>query len=601
MSRVMIPPPPANSNPFKFSISNAPQPPKLQEFASELQKCLSVRHVKEFHARFLKINFSDDVFLVTRLAHKHLTCGNLVYGRRLFDKMEKPPIFLWNEIIKHHARRGLHQESLNLFRSMMESAVPPNEFTFTFVLPACAAVKSVSVGYMIHSLAVRRNFDSNLFVATALIDMYAKAGKVSCAQKLFDKIPQKVLATYNAMIGGYAINDEYEKAMEIFDVMLKEGVEIDAVTIVSMLQACASVGALQRGRWIHQHGVRMKVPVNVYVGAALVHMYVRCGSMVDARKVFDEMSERDLVCWTAIISGFALHGLPEMAETMFLRMVRDGLKPDGVTFIGILTGFSHGGMVEKGRQYFKMMSKNYGLCPGLEHYSCMVDMLGRAGKLEEAEELVKSMTVNPDAGVWGALLNACRIHKNVKIAERVVDELLRLEPENAGWYVSMSNVYAAAKQWDGVVRMRMLMKERGITKPPGWSSIEVNKKIHRFTVFDRSHTQSDAIYSTLNDLEERMRKMGYVAEMSCVLGNFEEGGLKEELLCGHSERLAIAFGILSTEKGEVLRIIKNLRVCVDCHTATKYITRIAQREIIVRDAKRFHHFKDGKCSCGDYW
>ncbi|KAF3796128.1 Pentatricopeptide repeat-containing protein [Nymphaea thermarum] len=521
MSKVTMPPPPANSNPFKLSTSNASQSPKFQEFASELQKCLSIRHVKEFHARFVKTNFSDDVFLVTRLAHRHLTCGNLVYARRIFDKMKNPPIFLWNEIIKHHSRRGLHQESLNVFRSMLESGVHPNEFTFTFVLPACAAVKSVSDGYMIHSLAIRRNLDSNSFVATALVDMYAKAGKVFYARKLFDKMPQKVLASYNAMIGGYAINEQCEKAMEIFDVMLKEGVEIDAVTMVSLLQACAYVGALQRGRWIHQHG--------------------------------------------------------------------------------ILTGFSHGGMVEKGRQYFNLMSESYGLCPGLEHYSCMVDMLGRAGKLEEAEELVKSMTVNPDAGVWGGLLNACRIHKNVKIAERVVDELLRLEPENAGWYVSMSNVYAAAKQWDGVVRMRLMMKERGITKPPGWSSIEVSKRIHRFTVFDRSHPRSDAIYRTLNDLEERMRKMGYVAEMNCVLGNFEEGGLKEDLLCGHSERLAIAFGILSTPSGEVLRIIKNLRVCVDCHTATKYITRIAEREIIVRDAKRFHHFKDGKCSCGDYW
>lgn len=398
----------------------------------------------------------------------------------------------------------------------------------------------------------------------------------------------------------YVNNNEHAMAMTIFDSMQNSGVVSDAMTMVSILQSCASLGALQRGRNIHEKIWTTHLDINVYIGAALINMYARCGSIEDSQKVFDKMSERDLISWTTLISGYGTHGLAKNAESLFTQMINSGIKPDGVAFVGILSGFSHCGMVDIGQIYFNRMTEVYRIEPTLEHYSCLVDMLGRAGKLDEAEEVIRTMSVAPDSGILGSLLNSCKIHLNVQVAERVTEHILSIDPENAGWYVLMSNIYATDQNWNGVARMRVLMKERKLIKPPGWSSIEINGEIHSFLVFDRSHPDSTSIYHVMRDLETRIQAEGYVPDTRCVLGNVAED-LKLDMLCGHSERLAIAFGILRTDEGEVLRIMKNLRVCLDCHTATKFISRITGREIIVRDSKRFHRFKNGSCSCGDYW
>lgn len=388
--------------------------------------------------------------------------------------------------------------------------------------------------------------------------------------------------------------------MSIFDQMQRLGLQYDAMTMVSILQACASLGTLQKGRWVHEQVIRAHMEINVYLGAALINMYAHCGSIEESQQVFDEMPRRDLISWTAIICGYGMHGLADDAESLFNQMTESGFSPDSVTFVGLLSGFSHKGLVHKGQVYFKKMTGEYHIKPTLEHCSCMVDMLGRAGRLNEAEEFIRKMDLEPDAGVWGGLLNACKIHGNVDMGERVAEQVLRIDPYNAGWYVLMSNIYAAARHWDGVAKMRLLMRERKVSKPPGWSLIEIGGQTHRFLAFDWSHPRSDEIYMLIKNLEERMHAEGYIAETKCVLVNLDEEA-KGDMLCGHSERLAIAFGILSTKEGEVLRVIKNLRVCVDCHIATKFISKIVKREIIVRDAKRFHHFRDGVCSCGDYW
>lgn len=405
---------------------------------------------------------------------------------------------------------------------------------------------------------------------------------------------------YMCMSNRYVWNGKCGEAMSIFDQMQRFGVRYDAMTMVSILQACASLGVLQKGRWVHERVIRAHMEINVHLGAALINMYARCGSIEESRRVFDEMPRRDLISWTAIICGYGMHGLANDAESLFNQMMEPGFTPDSITFVGLLSGFSHKGMVHKGQIYFKKMTEEYCIKPTLEHCSCMVDMLGRAGRLDEAEEFIRKMLLEPDPGVWGGLLNACKIHGNVDMGERVVEQVLRIDPCNAGWYVLMSNIYATAKRWDGVAKMRLLMKERKISKSPGWSSIEIGGQRHSFLAFDQSHPRSNDIYMLIKNLEERMHAEGYGAETKCVLVNLNEE-VKEDMLCGHSERLAIAFGILSTEEGEVLRVIKNLRVCMDCHTATKFISKIVKREIIVRDARRFHHFKDGVCSCGDYW
>lgn len=483
---------------------------------------------------------------------------------------------------------------------MAEAGARPNEFTFTFVLPACAGARSAGDGRRVHGDAERMGVASNVFVATALVDMYGKCGEVGAAREVFDGMPQRGTASFNAMIAGYVTNGKCEDAMSLFNQMQGLGIQYDAMTMVSVLQACASLGALQQGRWVHEQISRGNLEINVHLSAALINMYARCGCIEESQKVFDVMPERDLISWTAIICGYGMHGLAQDAESLFNQMVKSGIRPDSITFVGILSGFSHKGMVFEGEKYYKKMTEEYYIKPTLEHYSCMVDMLGRAGRLEEAEKFIRTMRIEPDAGVWGGLLNACKIYGNVEMGERVVEEILRIDPSNGGWYVLMSNIYASARHWDGVAKIRLLMRGRKVLKSPGWSSIELGGQIHKFLVFDRSHPRSEEIYKLIRYLEERMRAEGYVAETKCVLENLDEEA-KEEMLCGHSERLAISFGILSTKEGEVLRVIKNLRVCVDCHTATKFISKITKRVIIVRDAKRFHHFKDGVCSCGDYW
>ncbi|KAL0912092.1 hypothetical protein M5K25_018040 [Dendrobium thyrsiflorum] len=574
----------------------------LMSLLSQLDQCSSSpSSLPQFHAKVLKSRFSNNPFLLTRLAHAYLFFKNLAFANKiLFNFPKKAPLFLWNETIKAFSRNGLFRESIDLYCLMFSRGVRPNEFTFTFVLPACAGLRSVDEGRRVHEEIGRMGMESNLFVATAIIDMYGKCGHIGSAREVFDRMPQRGTAAFNSMIAGYVLCGKYKEALLTFEQMQKSNVQYDAVTMVSVLQACSSVGALQRGRWIHKHLIKNRLEINVHLGAALINMYARSGSIQESRIVFNGLHKRDLICWTAIICGYGIHGLAKDAEMLFNQMVESGIEPDCISFVGILSGFSHKGMVDEGQKYFKKMTEEYCIVPTLEHCSCMVDLLGRAGRLEEAERFIKKMHIKADAGVWGGLLNACKIYTNVDMAERLVEEILKIDPSNGGWYVLMSNIYAAAKHWNGVAKMRRLMRERKVSKLPGWSSIEIAGGIHYFAAFDKCHPEIEQICKFLKDLEKRMIAEGYVAETNCVLVNLNDEE-KEEMLCGHSERLAIGFGILSTEEGEVLRVMKNLRVCVDCHTATKFISKIAKRKIIVRDTKRFHHFEDGVCSCGDYW
>nr|XP_010908723.1 pentatricopeptide repeat-containing protein At3g46790, chloroplastic isoform X2 [Elaeis guineensis] len=541
----------------------------LKSLLSQLQRHDSLSLLPQLHARIVKFpKHSKHPFLLTRLAHAYLLCNYLPPAERIlakaFPKSSPPPIFLWNETIKAHSRNGCFRESIYVYRRMLARGLCPNAFTFTFVLPACAGALSAPDGRRVHKDSVRFGFDSNLFVATALVHMYSKCGEIGAAREVFDGMPQRGTATFNAMIAGYMWNGKCEEAMSIFDQMQRLGVQYDAMTMVSILQACASLGTLQKGRWVHEQVIRAHMEINVHLGAALINMYARCGSIEESRRVFDEMPRRDLISWTAIICGYGMHGLADDAESLFNQMMESGFGPDSIAFVGLLSGFSHKGMVHKGQIYFKKMTEEYCIKPSLEHCSCMVDMLGRAGRLDEAEEFIRKMHLEPDPGVWGGLLNACKIHGNVDMGERVVEQVLRIDPYNAGWYVLMSNIYATARCWDGVAKMRLLMKERKVSKSPGWSSIEIGGQRHSFLAFDQSHPRSDEIYMLIKNLEERMHTEGYIAETKCVLVNLNEE-VKEDMLCGHRERLATAFRILSTKEGEALRVIKNLRLCMDSY------------------------------------
>ena len=336
------------------------------------------------------------------------------------------------------------------------------------------------------------------------------------------------------------------------------------------------------------------------VGNALISMYSKCGSIRDARLVFDGMVIRDVISWTAMIGGLAMYGCGQVALQLFEQMKKEGVRPDSLTFVNVLSACSHTGLVDEGRRYFNTMSQDHCFLPTIVHYGCLVDLLGRAGHLDEAENIIKTMPLKADAAIWGTLLGACRLHGNVMLAERVADYSLKIEPQNVAVYVQLSNVYAEAGMWDSVAKVRKLMRERGVKKLPGRSWIEVAKKVHSFVVEDRSHPEAEEIYSELKSLTEKMKRAGYVPDTRLVMHEVDEEQ-KEEAVCHHSEKLAIVYGLMKTPSGMPIRISKNLRMCTDCHTATKFISKIVGREILARDASRFHHFKDGLCSCGDYW
>eukprot|EP01018_Ginkgo_biloba_P030797 Gb_33210 [translate_table: standard] len=577
--------------------------PDTVTIASVLSACAhwaALKLGKEIHAYAIRFGLDSNVFVGNALVDIYAKSGSTADGRQVFDKIFQRDVVSWNAMIAGYAQNGFSHDALKLLPQMQLAAMKPDSITLVSALLACACIAALQQGKEIHGYIIRCGFESGVFVETALIDMYAKCRKVEIARVLFDKMSKKDVVSWNAMIAGYAQNEHANDAWTLFHQMQLAGMKPSSVTMVTVLPACAHLGALQHGKGIHNYIIKYGFQLDVFVGTALIDMYAKCGILESAHQLFEEMPKRSLVSWNAMIAGYGMHGRGEDALALFSQMQQTGMKPDQVTFIGVLSACSHAGLVSEGWQYFDCMNQDYGIIPTVEHYACIVDLLGRAGHLDEAHNFVKKMPLEPSAGVWGALLGACRIHFNIELGEYVAERLFDLVPENSGYYVLLSNIYAAAGRWDDVAKVRSMMKDRGVKKTPGCSLIEVNNKVHAFVVGDRSHPQSEKIYETLENFSGQMKAAGYTPNTNFVLHDVEEE-VKENVLGSHSEKLAIAFGFINTNPGTPIRIMKNLRVCGDCHTATKFISKIIRREIIVRDANRFHHFKDGLCSCGDYW
>ncbi|KAG0501944.1 hypothetical protein HPP92_002016 [Vanilla planifolia] len=518
---------------------------------------------------------------------------------------------------------------------MLDHSLLPDHFTFPFVLKACADIPSLPTGCAVHSLCLRQGFELDVYVGSSLVNMYVKCGElrsahrmfalmpvrnlsswnalivgymivgaIKVAEHLFDDMPERNVFSWTAMISGYTQNGAADRALELFEEMKKEGSEVKPnwVTIVSVLPACAHSAALEQGNRIHDYAKAMGLESNPTVQISLMGMYSKCGSLLKARYLFDHMLERDksLVAWNTMITSYALYGLGAEAVVMFEDMVRSGLQPDAVSFTGLLSGCSHSGLVDQGMKYFETMEDVYSVKPSHEHYACVVDLLGRAGQLEKAMEIVNQMKIDSGPSIWGALLSASRSHRNLEVAEIAAKQLFLLEPYNSGNYVLLSNMYAEVGKWDDVKKLRAVLREKGLKKAPGCSWSEINGKAQAFLTGDKCHPQVPEIYRLLEDLPEKMKAAGYMPDTNMVLHDVSEEE-KECSLTTHSEKLAIAYGILNTSPGTTLRVTKNLRICGDCHVAAKFISKVYGREIIVRDIKRFHHFRGGVCSCGDYW
>ena len=520
--------------------------------------------------------------------------------RKIFDLMPNKDLVSWNTVIAGNAQNGMYEEALEMVREMGDANLKPDSFTLSSVLPIFAEYVDVIKGKEIHGYAIRHGHDADLFIGSSLIGMYAKCTRVEDSCWVFNLLPRRDGISWNSIIAGCVQNGLFDEGLQFFRKMLKAKIKPMHVSFSSIMPACAHLTTLHLGKQLHGYIIRGGFNDNVFIASSLVDMYAKCGNIRIARWIFDKMEQHDMVSWTAIIMGYALHGHARDAISLFEQMEMEGIKPNDVAFVAVLTACSHAGLVDEAWKYFNSMTQDFGIAPGLEHYAAVADLLGRAGRLEEAYKFICNMHIGPTGSVWSTLLAACRVHKNVELAEKVAEKIFRVDPENMGAYILLSNIYSAARRWKDVAHLRLSMRKKGMKKKPACSWIEVDNKVHAFVAGDKSHPYYERINEALKVLLEQMEREGYVPDTKEVLHDVDEEQ-KRYLLCSHSERLAIAFGIISTPAGTTIRVTKNLRVCVDCHIATKFISKIVGREIIVRDNSRFHHFKDGKCSCGDYW
>ncbi|CAK9198006.1 unnamed protein product [Sphagnum troendelagicum] len=542
------------------------------------------------HKQLIQSGFESDVFVGSSLVDMYAKCGSIKDAWRVFNKMSSRNVVTWTAMILGHVKCGQGQKALELYEQMQQEDV----FVGNSLVDMYAKCGSMEDAWRVFNKMPSRD----VVTWTAMILGYC--GNIEDAWRVFNKMPLRNVVTWNAMVLGHVKCGQGQEALKLFQQMQQEGVQPNSVTFVGVLNACASMIALEEGRCVHQHIIRCGWDSDVFVGSSLVDMYAKCGSMEDAWSVFNKMPSRDVVTWTTILGGCAMHGHGKEALKHFERMCEEGVQPDDVTFICLLSACSHAGLVGEGMHCYASMVKDYMISAKLEHYTCMVDLLGRAGHLQEAENMVMAMPCKPHVAVWMALLSACRIHGHVEMAERIAKQILEMEPDNAAVYVLLSDIYAAGGNKHLCQTIEQQRKEKGVKKQPGHTWIEVNNEVHTFVVDDQDHPQMPEIHAELQRLSGHMHDAGYRPCKKFIVHDVDE---EEKVfhLCHHSEKLAIAFGLINSAPGTTLRIRKNLRVCEDCHTSTKFISKIAGRTIMVRDANRFHHFEDGMCSCRDYW
>ncbi|KAH9317122.1 hypothetical protein KI387_018891 [Taxus chinensis] len=572
--------------------------------SSALKGCASLGELEcstQFHAYAIKTGFEVDVCVGTALVDMYSKCGLMVDARKLFHKISERNVVSWTAVISGYVQNAQSEEALNLFCQMQGENIKLNEFTFSTILGACASLKALEQGKQIHGHTIKTGFETFESMGSALVTMYAKSENISDASKVFNKLHQPDFISWTAMISGYAWNGYGEEALNLFCEMHQANLMPNEFTFASALGACAiQAAAIESGKQVHACTIKTGYQSFVCVASSLVTMYAKCGNIEAANKVFEKMHERDVVCWNAMITGYAQHGQGVEALRIFDQMQEASVKPDHITFVGVLSACSHVGFVDEGHKFFSSMIEQHHITPTSDHYACIVDLICRAGRLDEARDFINNMPIKATSTLWRTLLGACRVYGNMELGKYAAECILELEPHDSAAYVLLSNIYSAVGMWDDRTKVRKLMEDRGVKKATGYTWIEVNNKVHTFVAKDRSHSQTTEIYLKLEQLAGQMKEEGYVPDKNFVLHDIEEEQ-KEQFLFHHSEKLAIAFGLISTPPGTPIQIVKNLRVCGDCHDATKFISKIVGREIVVRDANRFHHFKDGLCSCRNYW
>ncbi|WCJ28919.1 Pentatricopeptide repeat (PPR) superfamily protein [Euphorbia peplus] len=555
---------------------------------------------RSIHSCVYKYGLQFDNSVGNALITMYMKGGLVQDGIRVFESMKVRDLVSWNALLSGFHDFEKSDEGFRIFCEMLSAGLMPNMYTFVSVLRSCTTLLNVYFGKQVHAHIIKNSLDANDFVGTALIDMYAKTGRVEDADVAFHRLTNRDVFTWTVIISGHAQTEQAEKAVKYLRQMLREGVKPNEFTFASGLSGCSRMATLGNGQQLHSLIVKSGHHSDMFVSSALVDMYGKCGCLEDTEALFKGLPFRDTVSWNIIISAYSQHGLGKKALEAFNTMLIEGVVPDELTFIGILAACSYTGLVEEGKKFFNSMSKEYGITPSIEHHACMVDILGRAGRFSEVEVFIEEMKLTPYSLIWETVLGACKLHGNVDLGKQAAKKLFELEPEMDSGYILLSNIFAAKGKWDDARNTRTLMSTRGVKKEPGCSWIEIDGHVHVFTAHDGSHPRTREIYAKLEELGKKLKSTGYMPKTETVLHNISYKE-KQEHLYYHSERLALAFSLISTNSIKPIRIFKNLRICEDCHDVMKLISEITNRVIIIRDIKRFHHFKDGSCSCQDHW
>ncbi|KAG8364478.1 hypothetical protein BUALT_Bualt18G0001500 [Buddleja alternifolia] len=562
-----------------------------------IKACANLRAIAEgrmVHGLALKLGFGSGsgVHVESSLVSFYSKCGDVISARKVFDKMIDRDLVSWNALLDGYAKCA--GENVDIVLTLFDEMPERDAYSWTVVIDGlCKGGRVREAKEMFDRIP-----DKNVASWNAMINGYMKSGDFKSGRVMFDQMKERNLITWNSMISGYELNGKFSEAVSLFR---KMEFKANAITLVCVLSAISGLASLSKGKSLHSYMVKNEFRLDGVLGTALIDMYCKCGSPESALAVFQGISRKKSGHWTAIIVGLGTHGMADSAIELFNEMQSNGIKPDAITFVGVLNACSHVGLVDDGRRYFHIMVNEYGIEPTVEHYGCLVDILCRSGHLEEAKRTVKTMPMKLNKIILMSLLSGARNHRNTDIGEYAAKRLMELAPETVQCYVLLSNIYAMAGKWEKVSQVREMMKTRGFKKEPGISVIEHKNVVHEFMVGDKSHPQCELIYSKLSEMKDKLRLAGHAPDTSQVLLFVEDEKEKEAELENHSERLAIAFGLINVEQKSTIRIVKNLRVCNDCHSVAKLISKIYEREIVVRDGKRFHHFKNGSCSCKDYW
>ncbi|KAK1309692.1 Pentatricopeptide repeat-containing protein [Acorus calamus] len=542
--------------------------PNEELFVHLFRQCTQsgkLSEAKIVHTHFNSSRFKSIVSLQNMIVTMFCKCGSFVDARKSFDEMPIKDMVTWTSMITGYAQNDRHEEALKLFPKMLALGLKPNEFTFASLFKASAAASGGDHGRQIHSFCIKSGFSFNVYVGSAMMDMYAWRGRLSDARSVFYGLDRKNAVSYNVLIAGHARTNEGEEALNCFREMKRLDLETTHYTFSSVFSAIAGIGALEQGRWVHAQLIKSDIELVAFVGNTLVDMYAKSGSIEDARK----------------------------------EMLRTDVKPTTISFLRVLTACSHAGLLSEGEHYFELMKK-YDVEAEVEHYVTIVDLLGRAGHLHRAEKLIREMPIRPNSAVWGALLGACQMHKNIELGRIAAERVFELDPTDSGPYIILSNMYASMGMRIEAARVRKLMQDNGVKKEPVCSWVQIENSVHVFIANDESHPMIDEIRAKWGEICAKIKAAGYAPDAGCVL-MFDDEREREAKLQLHSEKLALAFAILSAPNGATIRIKKNVRICRDCHSAMKFASAVVEGEIVVRDTNRFHHFRCGACSCGDYW